>query len=339
MAKTPKILICRNDNLGDLLLSLPAIELVSKSMPEAEVALLAKSTFLNLLGPYLESKKIKAFSSVSEIQQANWDGFLSLFSDSATAFWAFRKKIPHRMGNYSRVWSFLLFNEGLIQRRSLAEKNEADYSLDLARVFVEKLGRVPVGGIEPIVLPKTSREMELAEKVLEKSGIKEDTPFIILHPGMAGSALNLDSAQYEKIVLKLRSQFRVLVSVGPSHQDQAIWKDLCLKIPDLKKVEGLDLAVLKEVFRMSQAVIAPSTGPLHLAHLVGTRAIGIYSPIKSQHPTRWAPKGGKVSAKVLFPEMDCPAKKVCLGESCPVYNCMEQIDWSSLILKQLDGLT
>lgn len=339
MASTTKILICRNDNLGDLLLSLPAVEIIKRSVPEARVALLAKRNFIPLLRPYLESRGIEFFSSLSEIQQESWDGFLSLFSDPKTAFWAFRKRIPIRVGNYSRLWSFLFFNEGVRQRRSLAKKNEADYSLDLARVFIEKLGRVASEEINPILLPETPNETQLAKNALEGCGIKEGTPFIILHPGMAGSALNLSVDQYEKIILRLRSQFRVLVSVGPSLQDQAIWKDLSLKLPDLKKIEGLDLSVLKEVFRSSQAVIAPSTGPLHLAHFVGARAIGLYSPIQSHHPTRWAPRGGKLSAKALFPEVDCPAKKVCLGYSCPVYNCMEQVDWSSLILKQLGGLT
>jgi ADP-heptose:LPS heptosyltransferase len=39
------------------------------------------------------------------------------------------------------------------------------------------------------------------------------------------------------------------------------------------------------------ALVAASTGPLHIAAASGTLAIGLYSPKRPIHPGRWAPLG------------------------------------------------
>ncbi|NBT57754.1 hypothetical protein EBT16_03110, partial [bacterium] len=144
--------------------------------------------------------------------------------------------------------------------------------------------------------------------------------------------------QYQEIVEKISNQVNCLVSVGPSEQDRKIWNHLRRSFPSLKRIEGVELSVLKEIFRKSRAVIAPSTGPLHLAHLVGVPVIGLYSPVQSHHPRRWGPWGGTQKAAVHLPQVDCPGRKACIGEVCREFNCMEKIDWASLILKELDGL-
>ena len=51
---------------------------------------------------------------------------------------------------------------------------------------------------------------------------------------------------------------------------------------------------------MARSVVAPSTGVLHLAAALGVPAIGIYSPLKVEHPRRWAPRGPR--ATFLVPD-------------------------------------
>jgi ADP-heptose:LPS heptosyltransferase len=45
------------------------------------------------------------------------------------------------------------------------------------------------------------------------------------------------------------------------------------------------------VLAAADGVVAASTGPLHLAALAGTRALGLFSPQRPIHPGRWAPIG------------------------------------------------
>jgi ADP-heptose:LPS heptosyltransferase len=65
-------------------------------------------------------------------------------------------------------------------------------------------------------------------------------------------------------------------------------------------------------------LVACSTGPLHLAGILGKNAIGLFSPKRPIHPGRWKPLGLKTS--ILVNDENCFAcgkRKSC--------NCIEQI--------------
>ena len=87
------------------------------------------------------------------------------------------------------------------------------------------------------------------------------------------------------------------------------------------KVNSFELLSL---LSSSAGILAPSTGVLHLAASLGVPSFGIFSPIKVQHPTRWAPRGQVT--KTYLPTVQCPAKHHCLKEKCPHFNCMDTLD-------------
>ena len=154
---------------------------------------------------------------------------------------------------------------------------------------------------------------------------------MVVHPGMSGSALNLSVSQYAEIIRVLQKQGPVLLSQGPASLDQEIVRQLKLDFPEIPVIKGVSLRVLAEVFRLANLVIAPSTGPIHLAHYVGTRTLGLYSPVRSHSPSRWAPWGGSGESETLTPEVDCPGRRDCLGPRCEVYNCMEWTSWAKIL--------
>ncbi|NBT60032.1 hypothetical protein EBT16_14760, partial [bacterium] len=157
-------------------------------------------------------------------------------------------------------------------------RDELDTFFEEAR----KLPKDPAEGIEKAVLKMKPTDSERLWRYLSKAGqqaaVEKALPEARKNPGMAGSALNLSPEQYAEIIRKINAKTECLISVGPSKQDQIIWSYLKSEFPNLKKIEGLELGALKEVFRKSRMVIAPSTGPLHLAHLVGVPVVGLYSP-------------------------------------------------------------
>ncbi|MEE8549974.1 MAG: glycosyltransferase family 9 protein, partial [Gemmatimonadota bacterium] len=80
----------------------------------------------------------------------------------------------------------------------------------------------------------------------------------------------------------------------------------------------------------ADALIAASTGPLHLAAALGREAIGLYSPKRPRHPDRWAPVGKHAHALVF----DENCEKCREGMDCA---CIEDIPPSAVyeILKPL----
>ncbi|MEN9400591.1 MAG: hypothetical protein RL632_1694, partial [Bacteroidota bacterium] len=80
----------------------------------------------------------------------------------------------------------------------------------------------------------------------------------------------------------------------------------------------LTLAQLIVLIAKVDALVACSTGPLHIAGVLGTHAVGLYSPRKPIHPGRWQPIGKHVD--VLVYDEDCPQCKK--GKKCL---CVQQI--------------
>jgi ADP-heptose:LPS heptosyltransferase len=65
----------------------------------------------------------------------------------------------------------------------------------------------------------------------------------------------------------------------------------------------LNLAEFISLIHNSDALVAASTGPLHLAAASGIHAIGLYAPMRPIFPTRWAPLGK--NADFLVIEKQC----------------------------------
>lgn len=327
--KNPKVLIARTDRLGDVLLSLPSLEFIRKNAPNAEIDFLVQPLYVPVLKPLLDSLRIHPVENVEK----DYSHFLALFCGKHLAWKCFKRGVKFRVGNRSKPWSFFLFNEGVRQRRSKAEKNEAEYNLDLAQILVTKLTGKSVSYVKPTIEIPTDEDLRAeAEDHLRGLGIDPLKSFTVFHPGMRGSALNLNPNQYLELLDLAEKNWvgPVLLSIGPVLRDQEMSETLLKAKPYLKVIRNLEIAVLREVFRLAKVVVAPSTGPLHLAHYVGTRTVGIYPPVQSQNATRWAPWGGTGSSTVVFPKVECPGKFECLGQSCKEFFCMDKNPWNRI---------
>lgn len=329
--KTMRILVSRTDRLGDVLLALPTLDYLRRALPEAPIDFLVQDLYAPVLAPLLQQLSI---TPVLEIN-GSYTHFLSLYSDRKTVWQAIQKRAGMRVGIYSKPWSFFLYSDGVRQRRSEALKSEAEYNLDLAKHFVARiLGKAPEYRKPALEIPiDPNAELEAKEHLLQ-IGIKVGEPFSLFHPGMRGSAINLSPKQYLDLIDRAENKWGdpVVLSIGPVLRDQEISKTILSAKPYLKVVRNVEIPVLKEIFRLAKVVLAPSTGPLHLAHYVGTRTIGLYPPVKTQNTTRWAPWGGSGVSSVFFPRVKCPAEKACLGSTCVEYLCMEKMDWVGQVI-------
>jgi ADP-heptose:LPS heptosyltransferase len=74
----------------------------------------------------------------------------------------------------------------------------------------------------------------------------------------------------------------------------------------------LTLSELIVLISKVKALLACSTGPLHIAGVCETHAVGLYSPRRPIHPGRWQPIGNHVD--VLVHDEDCPQCKK--GKKC-----------------------
>ncbi|NBX68284.1 MAG: lipopolysaccharide heptosyltransferase family protein [Proteobacteria bacterium] len=327
-----KILVVRMDRLGDLLMSLPSLVYLRKSFPNSEIDLSCQKSFHELLRGFCDENRVGLVDSC----QKHYDAALFLQGTFRDCFELFKWRVATRSGLFSKPWSFVLLNQGVRQRRSQTAKNEAEFNLDLAKALTSVWRVSSSEPTQPGCLPKDPKSYDEALKRLKDLGI--DKSFVVFHPGMRGSALNVSAEVYLQLMTTYEaSGLKILLSVGPEKKDQEMKEKLMRWKSDLSVISGLSLIQLSEVFRLAETVVAPSTGPLHLAHWVGTKTVGLYSPVRAHHPIRWAPWGGIKKGKVLVPEVKCPAQRECLGASCELFPCMERADWKSLLLSAENG--
>ena len=304
-----KVLLIRLDKIGDLICTLPADQILDESLYDVMWVVQKGLGQVVELGQknrhYLELDKKTPQKSANQLAE-----FLKVFKpDIAISFqcpwWInytlYRADVPIRAGVKSQWHSFLFLNHAIRQKRSQAEKHELEYNLDLVRHTLNPKK------IEEFPYFKISKPTY--QDVLTKYHL---TPhqYVVVHPGMMGSALNWPQAEYIQYIYNLMKQGKSVVITG-TPQDEPYLTEIKKEFlhtkkdsenlnPDIIWLQSkLTLKELVQVLAYSEFVLAPSTGVAHLAASVGAHVIGIYSPIRVHHPRRWGPRGPHVEILMI----------------------------------------
>lgn len=327
-----KVLVARTDHMGDLILSTPVAKALKDDISGCRVSFLVNPSLKELLdgNPYIDEvfvddrdgrhSGIKGFFSLaSETRAKGFDASVVLFAEPRAAFLPFFSRIPVRIGPLSRLYSVLCFNRPIKQSRSLSVKNEAEYNLDLLRA----LGCKPTAQKAHISL--NSGAVARVKEKLDKIGISSYKRKIVVHPGSRGSGKNWKEDRYARLADLLIEEFGSAVFFTGSASEAGLIERIIQGMS--KKAFSLcgqmSLSELAACMSLVDLFIGPSTGPLHLASAVGTSVIGLYSPVRVQGPTRWAPFG-KGRKEIIVPQVECPERYSC-DPSCPLFDCFDLI--------------
>ncbi|MBU2462148.1 glycosyltransferase family 9 protein [bacterium] len=307
-------MVLRNDRMGDLILSLPALSALRKGYPDAHIAILIQPYTQDILYKNQDLNEIildegqGIFELASEIKKKRFDLAVVLYPHWRNGWLCILAKIPVRIGTGFKPVG-LLFNQRVyIHRRKC---HEIDWCLKIA----EKAGgRIEDGEIR--LLPNEEDRLYAKHKLKNLAG----SPIIGIHPGSGDSALNWPESHYAKLIELLRG--RNVVITGSKEEATLIDRILArAKVNSLNLSGKTNLSQLIALFSFYDLFIGPSTGPMHIASALGKPVIALFPPISSQSPEKWGPQGeGNV---VLMPEVECLKKRCSL--SCKLYNCMERI--------------
>jgi ADP-heptose:LPS heptosyltransferase len=328
-----------------VILSTPVFEAIKKHYPRAHLTVLVREAVAPLLrglsgvdevmvyDPDRKHRGLKGIGllaaqlrkrefRIGVVLQSNWRVALALFLG----------RVRYRVGPLSKIHSFLYYNRGVRQRRSHVEMHETDYNLQLLR----RLGiRVSTRRIDTAVsLPVEM--IEQAREWLKAHGLSspdtKDQALIVVHPGMGGSALNWPESHYVEFVRALlRENRRVLLTAGPAEaalieRIREALGPLQEKLAAYVNTKGDPVTFLGALYRHASLVVAPSTGPLHLAVALGAPVVTFYPPIRVQSALRWGPYlKDEARASILVPEVYCGEDFTCRGSLCHYYPCMKSL--------------
>jgi ADP-heptose:LPS heptosyltransferase len=292
----PKVLLIRLDKIGDLICTLPVDQVLDPEQYDVTWAVQKGLGSVVNLGDksrkFLELDKADAKISAARLRDflksENFDYAVSFQCPWWVNFELFKAGIKHRAGVKSQWHSFLFLNEAVRQRRSLAEKHEFDYNLE---IVLKTFGLKQTKEFIQFRIDKPKQK-----DLLFKYNLSEND-YVVVHPGMSGSALNWPQSSYIDYIQKLLDQNKKVVITG-TDSDEPYLTEIKKKYADHAQVlwlqSKLNLNELVQLLAYADYVVVPSTGVAHIAASVGAKVKAIFSPVRVHHPKRWAPRGSDV---------------------------------------------
>jgi len=294
---TPRhILLVRNDRIGDLVLTLPAIEAVRRQFPQAHVAalvsgyagpLLAGSQAIDEL--IVDDAKHSASQLASRLKPYHFDTALVVNTNTRNAMAIWRAGIQRRvMWGYKPI-GWLLGNDLVRLHRSHPPLHEAEFAMAFAR-------RLGAPGTAGAALPNLRISAAVRERMMQRvqSDLGTTGPLFGVHPGNKQSAYNWPQDYYVQLVAQLAEHGRVIVT--GSEAERPLLDAMCEQLCDAVRCRvafytDLQLLELAAMLSLQTCLTVSSTGPMHLAAVMGTPVVALFSPHPAHVPQKWAPLG------------------------------------------------
>ncbi|PAU77387.1 glycosyltransferase family 9 protein [Halomonas salipaludis] len=302
---TPRrVLVVRNDKLGDFMLAWPALACLKQADAALHVTALVPAYTAPLADacPWIDAVLLDPGDGaprqaqrelLEQLRAARFDALLTLFSTPRIAWLGFRAGIPLRLAPATK-WAQLFYNHRLAQRRSRSLRPEYAYNLELAAALLTRLGITPPQVAPPYwPLDAATRDAE-RKRLATALDLDLARPWVFLHPGSGGSAVNLDLEQYAHLASAIARHAQAsphwLLTFGPGEQPAAETLRAALGEHglDAQLVPSRDsLRDFAQGLAAADLLIAGSTGPLHVAGCLNLATVGFYPAKRSSTPLRW----------------------------------------------------
>ena len=297
-----KILVVRNDKIGDFMLAWPSFAMLKASLPDCHITALVPNYTVALanLCPWIDSvlvdpteksDKAKQSELVKQIRAEQFDASINLFSTTYNAKLVWKGKIPYRLAPATKL-AQIFYNKRIKQKRSQSAKPEFEYNLDLIRAFLTDNNVKVVEPSAPYLSFSDQQLVEQKAKLAQQLSLNNDKPWVYVHAGSGGSANNLSLQQYTQLVCGLEGDFEVVLTAGPGEEQKAA--ELQKLMADSGRIAVLydkndGLVDFSCSIACADMFIAGSTGPLHIAAAIDVPTVGFFPSKRSATPLRWKP--------------------------------------------------
>ncbi len=309
--KSSHILICRTDNLGDVVLTLPITAWLKQKFPSIKISFLCRKYAADA------ARRCSSVDEVVELETflenppayfatAKPDTVLIAQPDKRLAIAAFKAGISNRIGNARQKLYLLIFcNRRVRFSKRTSPLHEAQFNFEFLRPF--GLQHIPE---LPAIVPLFKFELDVDEDIGRMLGPYKFN--LILHTKSNGHGREWPIENYLALAkrLSLNADIHIWLT-GTGKEGEWIEKNApeLLEQKNLSNLCGkLTLDQLISFIQAADGLVASGTGPLHLSAAMGQRTLGLFPPSRPMHPGRWAPVGAR--AEIL-----CTPASKCVG--CP----------------------
>jgi lipopolysaccharide heptosyltransferase II len=320
-----RILAVRLDNLGDVLMSTPALSALKASFPGAQLTLMASPSgaaitpFLPCIddvivydAPWVKSNGTAEGSA----DLAMAERLRSMAFDAAVIFTVYSQSaLPAamlcRFAGIPRVLAHCRENPYRLLtdwvRDTAVEDNgrhETQRQLDLVRTVGATVAD------ERLVFRVAPADRASLRTKLAARGVAAERGWTLVHPGATAPSRRYPAERFATVARTLTDDGRgpVLVTGGPDEAELA-GAVAAQAGPGVISIAGaLTLGEFAALIADAALLVSNNSGPVHLAAALGTPVVDLYALTNPQH-TPW-----QVSSRVLFHDVPC---KFCYRSECP----------------------
>lgn len=330
-----KVLFVGLRALGDMVLTMPAIQAVHDTCPDSQIDYLMEKPFAALFSEEPLIRKVLAlprathsFSAgtdsvrktylqfLKEIRAEQYDIVFDLFSRGP------RSRVIVAASNAGRRVGImdhpLPFLDSWIYTDRVRLSNALTHMFDQMQFVTSRLG-FRTTRTEPslTVLP---------ENILKARSLLVSFPpdgcegLVAILPGSGMDNKNWPSGQFAELIRRIMKRNVAVLLLGGPNDRRAVGQ-VAREIPDeeplFRWIVQSDLPTLKGIFSMSRGVLGNDSGPLHLAQAIGKKVVALFGP--GDHVS-YRPFRGTLVRKGLA----CSPCQSFAGQ-CPDNRCMKSI--------------
>jgi ADP-heptose:LPS heptosyltransferase len=293
-----KILCIRTDNLGDVLMTEPALRSLKRGASNRQIHLLTSSTgstAARLIGsidkimvcdaPWISNKSTpnELPDLISKLKHEAYDGavIFTVYSQSPlpAAMICYMAGIVN-VASYCRENPYKLISTWIPDDEPLFRiRHEVTRQLDLAN---------HLGGARLSKKIKINIHPEVVENLKQKLHTITTAPFILVHPGVSEKRRQFPWELYAEAIDLIRTDIGMDVLLTGSESEIALAEKIAgVCGSGVLSVAGMfSLHEFAALISLSPLLIANNSGPVHLAAATGTPVVVLYAQTNPQH-TPW----------------------------------------------------
>lgn len=315
-----RILLIRLTALGDVVLALPALSALRARFPEARIEWLVEAPYAPLLAGVPGLDGVVAYEKRgrhagaagwlalrSELAERGYDLVIDLQRKAKTVALAAGLGAPQVLGLRKRQgWGWV--TAALGRERPATSPHVSELYLGaLEALGVER-------GAPEVRLPVSARAREAAAPFLSR-------PWpVVIAPGATWATKRWSPRRFGELARALHDEGHAVVLGGGPSDREAVEEARAASGLPLQDTCDAPVEAWTGLLAASALLIANDSGPVHLAHALGTPVVVLFGPTA---PGRWAPRDGPV--RVLSLGLTCSPCSNHGTERCPLgtHACLE----------------
>lgn len=331
-----RILAVQIADIGDLILTTPALAALREAYPDAHITLLTSPHAYpvidgaSLIDEVIFSKRapplqtaLQLLSLMWRLRRGRYDTTIFFHHLSTRAGALKYALLAYAAGSQQRIGlengrGFFLTER--VQDEGFGAKHQAQYWLELAALAGASAERRPA----TVAIHDTDRAWASAN--LPPKG---EAPRIILHAGSGGytHARRWPSAYFAAVAHALYQQFNAELLLVGGANDNGMEVLAATHAPILDLTAKTTLRQLAAVLETADLFIGADSGIMHLAAAANTPVLTLFGPSNAD---AWRPWTGNAPARVLRTGVECsPCSYVGTGigarDGCPARTCLRTL--------------